>query len=98
MSIEFLHAILILIMSSFSFTYSTVYIIIMLLFAISNGYLTSLLMMAGISAKSLKKDEVDLAASILLLYLTAGLVAGAAFSFVSLLKHNAWKSQLNLMA
>lgn len=62
---------------------STAYFVILILFAISNGWLTSLLMMRGVTEDKLNPDEVDVAASILLLYLTAGLAVGAAFSFVS---------------
>lgn len=61
----------------------------MLLFAISNGYLTSLLMMRVITDESLLPSEVDIAATLSILYLTIGLVVGAAFSFVSSLSRYA---------
>lgn len=60
------------------------YIIIMVLFAISNGYLTALLMMRAITEKTLHPEEVDVASSIMLIYLTVGLCLGATLSIVSL--------------
>lgn len=59
------------------------YILILLLFAVSNGYLCSLLIMRAVVDPALEADEVDIASSIMLVYLTAGLVSGAILSFVS---------------
>lgn len=61
------------------------FLIILVLFAISNGYLTALLMMRAITEKNLHPEEVDVASSIMLIYLTAGVCLGAILSVVSFL-------------
>lgn len=65
------------------FILSLGYLSIMVLFAISNGYLTALLMMRAITEKNLHPEEVDVASSIMLIYLTVGLCLGAMLSIVS---------------
>jgi len=59
------------------------YLSILVLFAVSNGYLTALLMMRAITEKNLHPEEVDVASSIMLIYLTVGLCLGATLSIVS---------------
>ncbi|KAK9897583.1 hypothetical protein P389DRAFT_58669 [Cystobasidium minutum MCA 4210] len=58
------------------------YLTILAIFGISNGYLTSLLMMRAITEKNLHPEEVDVASSIMLIYLTLGLVLGSLLSNV----------------
>ncbi|GAA5895049.1 hypothetical protein JCM6882_008272 [Rhodosporidiobolus microsporus] len=54
---------------------------IMLLFALSNGYISTLIMLASVVEPSLEEDEIDLAATCLAFYLTLGLAAGSFLSF-----------------
>ncbi|ORY06072.1 hypothetical protein K493DRAFT_203736 [Basidiobolus meristosporus CBS 931.73] len=56
-----------------------IYMILLLLFAISNGYLSSLIMMAG--PQKVAKSQKELAGTILTLMLTLGLALGSALSF-----------------
>jgi len=63
-------------------TSDTAYLTILALFAVSNGYLTSLLMMRAITDPELQQDERDVASSLMLLYLVGGLAMGAILSFV----------------
>ncbi|GAA5821874.1 hypothetical protein JCM11251_004754 [Rhodosporidiobolus azoricus] len=54
---------------------------ILLMFAISNGYLSTLIMLASVVEPSLDEDEIDLAATCLAFYLTLGLSIGSFLSF-----------------
>ncbi|GAA6014706.1 hypothetical protein JCM10207_006910 [Rhodosporidiobolus poonsookiae] len=54
---------------------------IMLLFAISNGYISTLVMLASVVEPSLDEHEIDIAATCLAFYLTLGLAAGSFLSF-----------------
>ncbi|GAA6001331.1 nucleoside transmembrane transporter FUN26 [Rhodotorula paludigena] len=54
---------------------------IMLVFAVSNGYLSTLIMLASVVEPSLEADEVEVAATCLAFYLTSGLAAGSFLSF-----------------
>lgn len=65
------------------FASDSAFIVILFLLAVSNGYLCSLLMMRAVTEPTLDPEEVDIASSIMLIYLTAGLVSGAMLSFVS---------------
>lgn len=58
-----------------------VYFVILSLFAISNGYLSTLVMVAGVMDPILEPSEVDLAATCLAFYLTSGITAGSLISF-----------------
>jgi len=58
-----------------------IYLIILTCFSISNGYLSSLIMVAGVVEPSLEADEVDVAATCMSFYLTSGLAAGSLISF-----------------
>ena len=53
----------------------------MTVFAVTNGYASTLIMMASLGEESLGKEEVDVAATICSLYLTSGLAAGSLASF-----------------
>ncbi|GAA5891685.1 hypothetical protein JCM5296_005511 [Sporobolomyces johnsonii] len=57
------------------------YILIMFIFATSNGYISTLIMLASVVEPSLDEDEVDIAATCLAFYLTAGLASGSLVSF-----------------
>jgi equilibrative nucleoside transporter 1/2/3 len=57
-------------------------ILFMILFAFSNGYIGSQCMMMGPSMVSVK--DAPVAGSIMIFALTAGLLAGACFSFVTI--------------
>ncbi|GAA5852551.1 hypothetical protein JCM5353_002900 [Sporobolomyces roseus] len=57
------------------------YILIMFAFSSSNGYLSTLIMLASVVEPSLEADEVDIAATCLAFYLTAGLAGGSLVSF-----------------
>ncbi|GAA5993590.1 hypothetical protein JCM5350_008367 [Sporobolomyces pararoseus] len=57
------------------------YILIMFLFSASNGYVSTLIMLASVVEPSLEADEVDIAATCLAFYLTAGLAGGSLISF-----------------
>ncbi|GAA5927602.1 nucleoside transmembrane transporter FUN26 [Sporobolomyces koalae] len=57
------------------------YILIMFAFSSSNGYLSTLIMLASVVEPSLEADEVDIAATCLAFYLTAGLAGGSLISF-----------------
>ncbi|GAA6052244.1 hypothetical protein JCM3770_007397 [Rhodotorula araucariae] len=54
---------------------------IMLVFAVSNGYFSTLIMLASVVEPSLEPDEVEVAATCLAFYLTAGLAIGSFLSF-----------------
>ncbi|BGP38966.1 hypothetical protein JCM10449v2_002904 [Rhodotorula kratochvilovae] len=54
---------------------------IMLVFAVSNGYFSTLIMLASVVEPSLEPDEVEVAATCLAFYLTAGLAVGSFLSF-----------------
>jgi len=58
-----------------------IYLIILTCFSISNGYLSALIMVAGVVEPSLEADEVDVAATCMSFYLTSGLAAGSLISF-----------------
>ncbi|KAH9443333.1 hypothetical protein MJO28_014792 [Puccinia striiformis f. sp. tritici] len=58
-----------------------IYLIILVSFSISNGYLSTLIMTAGVLEPTLKPNEVDVAATCLSFYLTSGLAAGSLISF-----------------
>lgn len=58
-----------------------VFFLIMFLFAISNGYLSTLIMLAAVSEPSLEEEEVEVAATCLAFYLTCGLAGGSFVSF-----------------
>ncbi|KAI5475437.1 nucleoside transporter [Pseudohyphozyma bogoriensis] len=58
-----------------------VFMLLMLLFSITNGYISTLIMLAGLIEPSLEEDEVDIAATCLAFYLTSGLAAGSLVSF-----------------
>ncbi|KAA1118585.1 hypothetical protein PGTUg99_011628 [Puccinia graminis f. sp. tritici] len=58
-----------------------IYLIILVCFSISNGYLSALIMTAGVIEPTLKPNEVDVAATCLSFYLTSGLAAGSLISF-----------------
>ncbi|GAA5870191.1 hypothetical protein JCM8547_006913 [Rhodosporidiobolus lusitaniae] len=53
------------------------YFLIMFLFAISNGYLSTLIMLASVAEPSLNDHEIDVAATCLAFYLTLGLAGGS---------------------
>jgi equilibrative nucleoside transporter 1/2/3 len=53
----------------------------MFLFALSNGYLSTLIMLAAVSEPSLEDEEVEVAATCLAFYLTLGLAGGSFVSF-----------------
>ncbi|GAA6029782.1 hypothetical protein JCM8097_001047 [Rhodosporidiobolus ruineniae] len=57
------------------------FFLIMLLFAISNGYISTLLMLAAVLEPSLDEDEIDIASPSMAFYLTAGLAFGSFASF-----------------
>lgn len=57
------------------------YFIILSLFAISNGYTSCLLMIAGVAEPSLEPEEIAVAATCMSLYLTSGLAMGSFISF-----------------
>ncbi|GAA5989365.1 hypothetical protein JCM11641_004200 [Rhodosporidiobolus odoratus] len=57
------------------------YVFIMFLFAISNGYLSTLIMLASVVEPSLEENEIDFAATCLAFYLTLGLACGSFLSF-----------------
>ncbi|GAA6060265.1 hypothetical protein JCM10212_003965 [Sporobolomyces blumeae] len=57
------------------------YILIMFVFASTNGYFSTLIMLASVVEPSLEEDEVDVAATCLAFYLTAGLAGGSLVSF-----------------
>ncbi|GAA5892877.1 nucleoside transmembrane transporter FUN26 [Sporobolomyces salmoneus] len=57
------------------------YVVIMFLFSSSNGYISTLIMLASVVEPSLEADEVDIAATCLAFYLTAGLAGGSLISF-----------------
>ncbi|GAA5880736.1 hypothetical protein JCM16303_004332 [Sporobolomyces ruberrimus] len=57
------------------------YIVIMFIFSSSNGYISTLIMLASVVEPSLETDEVDIAATCLAFYLTAGLAGGSLISF-----------------
>ncbi|GAA5927518.1 hypothetical protein JCM3775_006006 [Rhodotorula graminis] len=54
---------------------------IMLAFSLSNGYLSTLIMLASVVEPSLEPDEVEVAATCLAFYLTSGLAVGSFLSF-----------------
>ncbi|GAA5851934.1 hypothetical protein JCM9279_007029 [Rhodotorula babjevae] len=54
---------------------------IMLAFSLSNGYLSTLIMLASVVEPSLEQDEVEVAATCLAFYLTSGLAVGSFLSF-----------------
>ncbi|GAA5992691.1 hypothetical protein JCM10908_006882 [Rhodotorula pacifica] len=54
---------------------------IMLAFAVSNGYLSTLIMLASLVEPSLEEDEIEVAATCLAFYLTLGLSVGSLLSF-----------------
>ncbi|WAQ93389.1 hypothetical protein PtA15_18A450 [Puccinia triticina] len=58
-----------------------IYLLILTCFSISNGYLSALIMTAGVLEPTLKPNEVDVAATCLSFYLTSGLAAGSLISF-----------------
>ncbi|PLW18157.1 hypothetical protein PCASD_19072 [Puccinia coronata f. sp. avenae] len=58
-----------------------IYLVILACFSISNGYLSALLMVAGLEEPSLEADEIDVAATCMSFYLTSGLAAGSLISF-----------------
>ena len=57
------------------------YLLILTVFAITNGYASTLIMMASLGEDRLEKEEIDVAATICSLYLTSGLAAGSLASF-----------------
>ncbi|EGG06028.1 uncharacterized protein MELLADRAFT_87542 [Melampsora larici-populina 98AG31] len=57
------------------------YFLILSLFAISNGYTSTLLMIAGVAEPSLEPEEIAVAATCMSLYLTSGLAMGSFISF-----------------
>ena len=57
------------------------YLLILTVFAITNGYASTLIMMASLGEERLDKEEIDVAATICSLYLTSGLAAGSLASF-----------------
>ncbi|KAM0745979.1 nucleoside transporter [Meredithblackwellia eburnea MCA 4105] len=58
-----------------------VFLLLMLLFSVSNGYVSTLIMLAAIKEESLEENEVDVAATCLAFYLTSGLAVGSLISF-----------------
>lgn len=58
-----------------------VFFLIMFVFAISNGYLSTLIMLAAVAEPSLEDEEVEVAATCLAFYLTLGLASGSFLSF-----------------
>ncbi|KAH9812077.1 nucleoside transporter-domain-containing protein [Melampsora americana] len=58
-----------------------VYFLILSLFAISNGFTSTLLMIAGVAEPSLEPEEIAVAATCMSLYLTSGLAMGSFVSF-----------------
>ncbi|BGP23736.1 hypothetical protein JCM10295v2_002637 [Rhodotorula toruloides] len=57
------------------------FFLIMFAFAISNGYISTLIMLASVVEPSLEQEEIEVAATCLAFYLTAGLSAGSFLSF-----------------
>ena len=57
------------------------FLLIMLLFAISNGFLSTLILLAVVVEDSLEPEEIDVAATASVVYLTAGLAVGSLLSF-----------------
>lgn len=66
---------------TFDFGYAQVFIFLMVTFALSNGYLSTLIMLAAIVDESLETKEIEIAATILAFYLTSGLCLGSLISF-----------------
>lgn len=58
------------------------FLLIMLLFAVSNGFLSTLILLAVVVEEGLEPDEIDVAATASVVYLTAGLAVGSLLSFV----------------
>ncbi|KAL8290263.1 hypothetical protein RQP46_003202 [Phenoliferia psychrophenolica] len=58
-----------------------VFMLLMLTFSISNGYFSTLIMLAAIQDPSLEENEIDVAATCLAFYLTSGLAIGSLVSF-----------------
>ncbi|BGO90609.1 hypothetical protein JCM10020v2_002252 [Rhodotorula toruloides] len=57
------------------------FFLIMFAFAVSNGYISTLIMLASVVEPSLEQEEIEVAATCLAFYLTAGLSAGSFLSF-----------------
>jgi len=57
-------------------------LIFMVVFALSNGYISSLCMMLG--PQLVSPEDQELAGNVMIFFLSAGLMAGSAFSFVDL--------------
>ncbi|GAA5966251.1 hypothetical protein JCM8115_006426 [Rhodotorula mucilaginosa] len=54
---------------------------IMLAFAVTNGYISTLIMLASVVEPTLEEDEIEVAATCLAFYLTLGLSVGSLLSF-----------------
>ncbi|GAA5874876.1 hypothetical protein JCM3774_006553 [Rhodotorula dairenensis] len=54
---------------------------IMLAFSVSNGYISTLIMLASVVEPTLEEDEIEVAATCLAFYLTLGLSVGSLLSF-----------------
>jgi len=63
------------------FNSDAAFLALMLLFAVSNGYLSTLLLLAVVVEDSLDPEEIDVAATASVVYLTAGLALGSLLSF-----------------
>ncbi|BGP14956.1 hypothetical protein JCM10213_007242 [Rhodosporidiobolus nylandii] len=57
------------------------YFFIMFTFALSNGYISTLIMLTSVVEPSLEEHEIDVAATCLAFYLTLGLACGSFLSF-----------------
>ncbi|KAK4702309.1 hypothetical protein P7C70_g3917, partial [Phenoliferia sp. Uapishka_3] len=57
------------------------FMILMFTFSLTNGYLSTLIMLAAIVDPSLEENEIDIAATCLAFYLTSGLAIGSLISF-----------------
>ncbi|GAA98152.1 uncharacterized protein L969DRAFT_46815 [Mixia osmundae IAM 14324] len=63
------------------FDSDTIFLLLLLLFAISNGYISTLIMITGVGTPELEQHEIDTAATLLAFALTAGLALGSFASF-----------------
>ncbi|KAM0754181.1 hypothetical protein T439DRAFT_378255 [Meredithblackwellia eburnea MCA 4105] len=58
-----------------------VFLFLLFCFSTSNGYISSLVFLAAVVEPTLEEEEIDIAATCITFYLTAGLAAGSLLSF-----------------